>query len=203
MTPGHAPWALYERAPATVLGFHGCDTDIGEAILSGKKRHLALSENDYDWLGSGIYFWEANPQRALEFAMEAKTNPKISRGRIQQPFVLGAIIDLHHCLNLMDSAALQEVAAAHEMLKSSSEAANTPLPRNMHGLRARRLDCAVIEALHTFRKTKGYPPYDSVRGMFVEGEELYSGAGFRRHDHIQLCLRNLKCILGYFRPIVD
>jgi hypothetical protein len=29
------------------------------------------SNNDYDWLGPGIYFWEANPLRGLEFAEEA------------------------------------------------------------------------------------------------------------------------------------
>lgn len=53
-------WRLYKRQPGFVLGFHGCDASVGEAVLSGKKW-LEPSENRYDWLGSGIYFWEGNP----------------------------------------------------------------------------------------------------------------------------------------------
>ena len=53
------------RSAALVLGYHGCDREVGERILGG-GGHLQSSENDYDWLGSGIYFWGDNPSRALE-----------------------------------------------------------------------------------------------------------------------------------------
>src|SRR5437667_162610 len=55
------------RSTALVLGYHGCDREVGERILGG-GGHLQPSENDYDWLGSGIYFWEDTPSRALEWA---------------------------------------------------------------------------------------------------------------------------------------
>ena len=54
------------------------------------------SENTYDWLGHGIYFWEHNYQRALEWAQQS---PKV-----EHPAVIGAVIDLGYCLNLTDSA---------------------------------------------------------------------------------------------------
>ena len=38
-----------------IVGFHGCEKDIAEKVLSGKNV-LKASENDYDWLGTGIYF---------------------------------------------------------------------------------------------------------------------------------------------------
>ncbi|HEX8463307.1 MAG TPA: hypothetical protein VF627_01700 [Abditibacterium sp.] len=60
-------WGLYQFLPAFTLGFHGCDRSVGEAILAGREEHLLPSKNDYDWLGWGIYFWESNPRRALEF----------------------------------------------------------------------------------------------------------------------------------------
>ncbi len=41
---------------------------------------------------------------------------------------------------------------------------------------------------------------DSVRGMFPEGELLYPNAGFREKNHIQLCVINPNCIIGYFEP---
>jgi hypothetical protein len=42
--------------------------------------------------------------------------------------------------------------------------------------------------------------YDSVKGVFWEGDELYPNAGFREKDHIQICVRNPNCIKGYFLP---
>lgn len=45
------------RASAFVLGYHGCDRAVGEKVLANKE-HLRASDNDYDWLGTGIYFWE-------------------------------------------------------------------------------------------------------------------------------------------------
>ena len=94
---------------------------------------------------------------------------------------------------------LQQVEDAHSLLKSSLEIGRT-MPRN-HKAGARFLDCAVIQTLHAYRDAKTLVPYDSVRGMFIEGEELYEDAGFRRDDHIQLCVTNSTCIRGYFRPI--
>lgn len=81
-------WANYEFSPAFVLGFHGCDAAVGEAILRGETSHLQESTNDYDWLGSGIYFWEGNPARALEFAAERAEGGRNSQGTITTPFVL-------------------------------------------------------------------------------------------------------------------
>jgi len=42
--------------------------------------------------------------------------------------------------------------------------------------------------------------YDSVRGVFFEGEDLYPDAGFKEKNHIQICVRNRNCIKGYFLP---
>ena len=91
-------WSAYEYQPSFVLGFHGCEERIGEKILSGKEPHLLPSEKKYDWLGHGIYFWEGNPSRALAWAEQRKAEKKI-----KNPFVLGAIIDLRHCLDLFDN----------------------------------------------------------------------------------------------------
>ncbi len=49
------PWVNYEFQPGFILGFHGCDREVGEAILQGKTQHLTPSANDYDWLGTGKY----------------------------------------------------------------------------------------------------------------------------------------------------
>jgi hypothetical protein len=42
--------------------------------------------------------------------------------------------------------------------------------------------------------------FDSVRGLFPEGEELYPGAGFKDRTHIQIAVCNPDRILGLFYP---
>ena len=64
----------------------------------------------------------------------------------------------------------------------------------------RELDCAVIENLHDMQRQTRFEPFDSVRGVFVEGDELYPGAGFHDKNHIQICIRNPNCIKGFFIP---
>ena len=61
----------YQR---TIFGFHGCDRRVADAVLAGKQK-LTASANAYDWLGTGIYFWEHGPARALEWA-EAQVRRK-------------------------------------------------------------------------------------------------------------------------------
>ena len=120
---------MYGR-PGVVYGFHGCDRRIGEAVLSSHVRHLKPSVNDYDWLGHGIYFWEASPERALQFARDAQGRRKISRGKMRYPYVVGAAIELGNCLNLLDQAGLMEMRAAHQVLKALANAEHRQLQSN-------------------------------------------------------------------------
>lgn len=63
----------------------------------------------------------------------------------------------------------------------------------------RNLDCAVVEATHELNRRLNRS-YDSVRGVFFEGEDLYRNAGFKAKNHIQIAIRNQNCIKGYFKP---
>ena len=63
----------------------------------------------------------------------------------------------------------------------------------------RNLDCAVINHLHRLREDGGLRPFDTVRGVFLEGNPIYQDAGFRQKTHIQICVRNPDCIKGVFR----
>lgn len=192
---------MYSSLPNFILGFHGCDRKIGEAILAGAVVQVP-SVNAYDWMGHGYYFWENNPARALDYAEEMKKFPKRTRGEIKEPFVVGAVIDLGLCLNLLENKSLQILKSAHLMLEEFAKASGTRLPVNKEStgeILLRDLDCAVVEMLHQYRQEKGVRAYDSVRGMFAEGSALYPGAGFRERNHIQICVRNPNCIKGYFR----
>jgi len=193
-------WSAYEYQPSFVLGFHGCEKEVGDAILRGEYPHLRFSEKAYDWLGSGIYFWEGNPARAMSWAENRQ-----KQGKIQSPFVIGAIIDLRHCLDLFDQDGLLQVKAAHDELRRIFRLAGKDMPRNVGDTpdkAGRKLDCMVMNYLHQYREKRNETEFDSIRAPFLEGKKIYLGAGFRSQNHIQLCVRNTACIKGYFRPIL-
>jgi hypothetical protein len=195
----------YSRLPAFVLGFHGCDRSVAERVISTPGQHLIASENDYDWLGHGIYFWENNPARALQWAQERASRVK-KRGKKFEPAVVGAIIDMGHCLDLMNSDSIALVHSTFGFMKKVRAKEGTPLPENkdlpgQSGNQLRQLDCAVINFLHTVVAKQKETPFDSVRAAFLEGERIYPTAGFRMKNHIQICVRNVNNIRGYFYPI--
>lgn len=184
-----------------ILGYHGCSAEVGEKILAGDAL-LAESDKEYDWLGPGVYFWEADPNRAWEWA-----NWKVSRGEYAEPFVVGAVIDLGNCLDLMARDSLESLAGAYSSLLQVTKAAgdDRELPRNKqvgdhdkdHLLRF--LDCAVIRHLQAVLAEAGEEPFDSVRGLFTEGGALFPGSGFKQKTHVQVAVTNSDLIKGYFR----
>lgn len=145
---------------------------------------------------SGDLFWEANPLRGLDFAREAK---KRRTSKIKRPFVIGAIISLGLCLDLTTAAGIEQVRAAHKSLLEFVAAAGRKLPENTPDGVLRRLDCAVIQMVHTIRSNRGDEPIDSVKGVFVEGKPIYEGSDFYEKTHIQIAVRNPDCIKGVFR----
>lgn len=191
---------MYSSKPSYVFGFHGLDKAVGREVLNGKTE-LRHSKNSYDW-GHGVYFWENSFERAKQYAVEDSKRPK---SKIKSPFVLGAIIDLENCLDLLDKQHLDFLAFAYQELANGLKEAGKELPTNTaFGLndfdfKKRELDCAVIRYAIDIAKLNGIH-FDSVRAAFWEGEELYPNAGFKTHNHIQLCIINPDCIKGIFLP---
>lgn len=192
---------LYSSLPNIIIAFHGCDKKVFDKILY-EHEPFKGSHNDYDWLGNGMYFWEQNLERAWEWAKSGRTNPKL---HIETPAVIGAVIDLGFCLNLLDSSNIQMVKTQHEILQTKMLIADKSMPvnkniKNNSDLLLRYLDCAVIEDLHQEREANKLQPYDSVRGVFFEGNPIYDTSGFMEQSHIQICVRNPNCIKGFFAP---
>lgn len=176
-----------------MLGYHGCDEAVAEAVLAGKA--FKPSQNKYDWLGPGVYFWEANPLRGLDFAKEMAV---LRPNRVKKPAVVGAVIDLGLCLDTTTKAATDMLAVAYDSLLGSLADPTSKLPKNSADLRMRRLDCAVLGRLHAILKNSDME-VDTVRGVFLEGEPIYEGSGFYAKTHSQIAVKNLTCIKGVFR----
>lgn len=185
-----------------VIGYHGCTAAVAEYIFRTKEAHLNPSLNDYDWLGSGIYFWENDYARALSWAERA------SKG--EEPAVIGAVIIPSNCLDLTTTEGIKTLQVQYlswETALLASGIAKENFPKNKRAyqgdedLLKRELDCSVIMDLHMSRKKQGLSPYDSVRGAFIEGNPVFPDSKIMDKTHIQWAIRNPgKCILGYFRP---
>jgi len=198
---------MYKLYPTLVLGFHACEHDVADAVLGGQTG-LRASRNKFDWLGHGIYFWENSPDRARQWGQTLK-----ERGRLTKPTVIGAVIALGRCFDLLESSALTVLRQHYDALIRTYELAGRkhemPANQSVGGsadLLLRNLDCAVIEYMHTqidiqAEESQSIRPFDSVRGAFWEGDDLYPNAGFKSKSHIQVCVRNINCIKGYFRPL--
>jgi hypothetical protein len=179
------------------MAFHSCDRELGLLLLNGSDE-LRPSNNPWDWLGPGIYFWEQNPSRALLYAEEAARKQQKFSGRIKIPFVVGAIIELGECLNLMEPNSINIVKEAHTGLLRAMRESMDKMPENKGA--NRKLDCAVIRYVHEFNKKFHDPDYDTVRSPFHEGNPIYEGANFTDRLHVEICVRNPAKIKGYFLP---
>ncbi len=187
---------------ALVLAYHGCSLETAQKLLGGSS--FLPSTQDYDWLGTGIYFWENDILRAYQWANEARL-------QFDHPSVVGAVIDLGKCLDLTTQSGIAAVKVAFNKFVKMSKREGSPVPENVDTAKhpgndkiLRCLDCAVMNYLYTIAQTaqESDPqsqPFATVRAMFPEGSELYPGAGFRDKTHIQLCVRNPEQIFGVFR----
>jgi hypothetical protein len=203
---------MYNARPGLLIGFHGCDKSRQQQLLSDSAS-IPMSSKPFDWLGHGMYFWENNYERALEWA---KIN-KMRGGGVTEPAVIGAVIELDHCCDLLQDRFIRMIGVNYRCMSKRYSDTRRVLPVNRNATGdpnldrlMRFLDCATIEFMHkSFREeaekqiiTEGYTsvkPFDSVRGVFLEGGEAYPGAGISAKSHIQLCIRNPNCIKGFFQ----
>ena len=193
----------YQR---TVIAYHGIDKEvIHDVLLAG--HGLDSSKNTHDWLGHGIYFWEHGPHRAFEWA-KWRAKHGGPGAKIKEPAVIGAVIQLGNCLDLLDTRNTRLLAEIFPLFQEWCLSQKTALPRNEKAGRndqdwvKRNLDCAVINwALEALEK-KGHL-YHTVRGIFAEGRPAFEGSYIREKSHIQIAVRQSNSILGYFKPNID
>jgi hypothetical protein len=179
-----------------VLAYHGCTIETAHALLGGSL--FRLSDNKYDWLGTGAYFWEWDYVRAYDWAKENRGEKDAS--------VVGAVIELGNCLDLSTFRGAEAVEAAYKnfvvSMRKSGEKPPTnkdPKGRVAGNLALRFLDRAVVTHLQNNMKAAGIKEYDTLRALFPEGEELYPGAGFLKKTHVQIAVRDNDSIRGTFR----
>jgi hypothetical protein len=203
---------MYDVKPNLVIGFHGCDASVRDLLLKDPNT-IMISKAPYDWLGHGLYFWENNFERALQWADDKKR-----RGKIIDPAVIGAVLHLGYCCDFLEARFIRMIESYYHLMAAVCRATGKQIPKNEDltydkhkDKRLRRLDCSTIEFMHeeilsqtrADIKDKGFSDFrifDSTRGAFTEGGPAFEGSGLHAKTHIQICIRNMNCIKGFFLP---
>jgi hypothetical protein len=155
-----------------VPGYHGTSVQYASSIMHGGA--LRASQNDYDWLGHGAYFWEGAPFRAWDWARKKYG---------ADAAVIEADIRLGFCLDLTDIRYTSAIRLAFDGLREAYAAKGLTIPANRG--KARRLDCLVINYVAEYV----FPECETVRAAFLEGVPIFDGSAFLTSSHVQIAVR--------------
>lgn len=169
--------------PQLIFGYHGCEREVAESVVLRKEKALRSSENRWDWLGKGAYYWEGAPKRAFDWAKKHCKNPA----------VLGAVIDLGNCMNLLDIDSQTLLQSTYQSLREKQD----ELSRNSRV--CHDLDCDVINATCEYLAGRNCA-FDTVRGSFPEGDPVFPESKILTMTHVQICVRNPEAVVAYFLP---
>lgn len=170
-----------------VVGFHGTRRATAQRLVAGQS--FGPSTNADDWLGHGIYFWEYAPQQAWWWA---------GRRYGTDAAVVGALIRLGRCFDLLDPENVPVLKTAHARFLQELAAIGVPTPKNVNN--HKHLDCAVFNYLYIKQAEAGVR-LDSLRSVFVPfvGGKLpraWPRSGVFAGAHIQLCVRRAENIVA-------
>jgi hypothetical protein len=168
-----------QRAPV-IRGYHGTSATHAAVIL---RDGFVPSDNDYDCLGNGVYFFEDGLAQARTWAKRAHPS---------EPAVVQADVRLEDCMDLKDSLGwVPLLAQAHDEVLRVSREQGLPLPRQTSG--HHRLDRVVIELTVTILEREGIR-IRAVRGVFAEGAPAFPGSFLSEGSHVQVAVRDTDLI---------
>jgi hypothetical protein len=99
-----------------VYGDRGTSQAQAASILT---NGFQSSDNDYDWLGTGVYFFQDAPLRAEQWARERHP---------ENPAVICAIIRLENCIDLLDIKWVPHLKNVYNLFVDRYESSNQALP---------------------------------------------------------------------------
>jgi hypothetical protein len=169
--------------PLEVYGYHGTSLKAAQGII---EQGFNFSINDYDWLGTGVYFFQDAPLRAYSWATERYPDA---------PAVIKSKLVLENCLDLLDIGWFPLIRETYDLFVTAYRKTNIPLPRqNPQRSKAHRLDCAFFNYLVGEIIESQGENVGAIRAVFNEGDRIYADSAIFDRAHIQIAIRNLTLI---------
>ena len=168
-----------------VTGYHGTNSEVADII---ERDGFQLSQNAYDWLGDGVYFFQDAPCRAWEWA----------RARYgEDGSVIGAEIRIADCMDLLDVGWNEVISDMYDEYLKFLRNAGLSRPTQSGG--AHRLDREVINYTVGVLGESGIR-IACVRAAFREGRPVYADSAFFNQSHVQIAVRDTDvCIQRIWR----
>lgn len=171
------------QAPEAI-GYHGTRLEYAQKILDEDFRP---SENSWEWLGHGVYFWQDAPDRAFGWAKEWH-----SRSGYEGPIaVVAARIQLFDFVDLLDQTGMRLVKdfASALQRKIANEERSLTNEYPIH-----RLDCELFNSVTTMLLSEGIE-VRGYRAACVEGDPITEGSPIYDRSHVQLAVIDQTTIL--------
>jgi hypothetical protein len=168
------------QSALVIRGYHGTSATHAAVIL---RDGFIRSDNDYDCLGDGVYFFQDGLAQAGAWA---------TRSHRSEPAVVQADVRLEDCMDLKDSVGwVPLLAQAHDEVLRVSREQGLPLPRQTGS--THRLDRVVIEVTVAILEREG-TRIRAVRGVFAEGAPAFPGSFLSEGFHVQVAVRDTDLI---------
>lgn len=174
--PLHVEAARRASHDLLVYGYHGTSQRFLHSISATGFR---TSKNREDWLGDGVYFWQDAPEHAWRWARDKYQSEAV---------VIGALVRLSDCMDLLDTGWWQDLAAFHATLSAA-----VPLPKQPPTSKAHRLDRAVINSFIEARARQGVR-IRVVRAAFPEDDPVFQNSALTVSSHVQIAVRDTALI---------
>ncbi len=190
MLPPPFDFNAYDRV---VIGYHGTDEASAERLVHGEE--FVASDRDNEWFGRGVYFWEHAPRQAWWWSKSVR--------KAKKPAVVGALIRLGNCLDLLDSENIRTLKIYKKALELNYSELGLPMPVNHR--ENKKLDCAVFNHLYG-ESDPSSSPIDSARAVYVptkSKKRIWKASWIYDDAHIQICVRNPRNLLAVWHVRED
>jgi hypothetical protein len=166
-------------------GYHGTSRSRAETILTEGFRP---STNGYDWLGTGVYFWQDAPNHARYWARQNYP---------QEPVVIKSRLRLDStCIDLLDMPHIDNPnfwADSYNEFLGMYRRAGRSLPTQNPDIPGKRyLDCSFLDYL--INSVFGFDPRGAIRSAFIEGERIFPNSAIFDRSHVQISIIDLSLI---------
>ncbi|MGH2558955.1 MAG: hypothetical protein ACRDJH_07815 [Thermomicrobiales bacterium] len=182
-----------------ILAYHATTREAWAQIQADNR--LKESDRHYDWLGRGVYFWQAGPARAWVWKVHQQL-PKHLRATPDQVIVLEVELTWNpaECVDLLDIYWYRYLLGRAESIISfwsdslgwDPDRIDRELQRNaeIDTAQPHAFDCRLIDSLCEDLFDLYGLEVRAVRGAFQHLARLYAHSAFRYGDHVQIAIRH-------------
>jgi hypothetical protein len=173
-----------------LVGYHGTNRQAAESILA---NGFEPSQNEYDWLGEGVYFWQDAPYRAWDWSCTytRRKHPQ------DEPAVIRSIIQIQRseCMDLLDwkseNSWAELLGVVHKSLRKHQD---LPKQRSGRNVKLHPLDKVIIDYVIDKILAKDGLKIVAVRAGFEEGKKIFVGSALYEKTHVQVAVRDTRMI---------